>query len=170
MHEEDNPALPGQKKTQIIICLSPDNSQRLQKTGAYIQSDIGFKHIVGFDEFKLAAMDRDANTNHYRGSTVVKPKMCTVLEPVHEMMRSLTCVSYPNWDKTTEKIKTEGDKTAQGDSLATSCCRFFLVLTRMQPIDWICDKESCKFAFAGLCWEKSFIPLAIWQAGEAHSN
>ncbi|KAJ6476572.1 hypothetical protein DFH09DRAFT_1342455 [Mycena vulgaris] len=26
------------------------------------------------------------------------------------------------------------------------------------------------FIFPTLCWEKSFIPLPIWQAGEAHSN
>ncbi|KAJ7481504.1 hypothetical protein FB451DRAFT_1170708 [Mycena latifolia] len=273
VHEEDDPALPGQKKTRIIICMSPDNSRRLQKTGAYIQSDIGFKHIVGFDEFELAAMDRDANTSkdqnrfapawtltlpfsgiifcrvylnrqtaaahqrifqeiehivytdtggklrwrhlharslgEYEGMILhwaadqhhgqakglglhlvslagalpenkmdlhephrslcsLGPyehlkrlfrlcfvhnfrniKTCAVPEPVHEMMRSLTCISHPNWDETIEKIKTEGGKTAQ---------------------DWIRDKESCKFAFAGLCWEKSFIPLAIWQAGEAHSN
>ncbi|KAJ7848159.1 hypothetical protein B0H14DRAFT_2583179 [Mycena olivaceomarginata] len=43
-HEEDEEAPPSiDKKTRII-------------------SDIGFKRIVGFDEFEIAAMDRDANT------------------------------------------------------------------------------------------------------------
>lgn len=29
---------------------------------------------------------------------------------------------------------------------------------------------NSKFAFQGLCWEKSHIPLVIWKAGEANSN
>lgn len=62
IHEEDEPALPGDKNTQIIICMSTDSSKRLQDT-QYLQSDIGFKRIVGFDEFEIAAMDRDANTS-----------------------------------------------------------------------------------------------------------
>lgn len=36
--------------------------------------------------------------------------------------------------------------------------------------DWIRDKESSKFAFPGLCQEKSFVPLDIWKAGEPNSN
>ncbi|KAJ7785378.1 hypothetical protein B0H14DRAFT_2630592 [Mycena olivaceomarginata] len=27
--------------------------------------------------------------------------------------------------------------------------------------DWICDKESCQFAFPRICWEHSFIPLTV---------
>lgn len=45
-----------------------------------------------------------------------------------------------------------------------------LVAILTHSIDWIRDKETSKFAFAALCQEKSFIPLAVWKAGEAHSN
>ncbi|KAJ7679787.1 hypothetical protein B0H17DRAFT_1139059 [Mycena rosella] len=63
VHEEDDePGEPGEK-TRIIICMSREGSRRLQLYGAYLQSDTGFKRIVGFDEFELAAMDRDANTS-----------------------------------------------------------------------------------------------------------
>jgi hypothetical protein len=62
-HEEDEEAPPSvDKKTRIIVCMGPDSSMRLQKA-QYLQSDIGFKRIVGFDEFEIAAMDRDANTS-----------------------------------------------------------------------------------------------------------
>lgn len=61
-HEEDDPALPEDKVTRIIICMGREGSLRLRKA-AYIQSDIGFKRIVGFDEFEMASMDRDANTS-----------------------------------------------------------------------------------------------------------
>lgn len=61
-HEEDDQALPEDKVTRIIICMGREGSLRLRKA-AYIQSDIGFKRIVGFDEFEMASMDRDANTS-----------------------------------------------------------------------------------------------------------
>ncbi|KAJ7836987.1 hypothetical protein B0H14DRAFT_3460332 [Mycena olivaceomarginata] len=62
-HEEDEPPLlPEEKSTRIIICMTPHSSSRLQKA-QYLQSDIGFKRIVGYDEFEISAMDRDANTS-----------------------------------------------------------------------------------------------------------
>jgi hypothetical protein len=36
--------------------------------------------------------------------------------------------------------------------------------------DWIQDKLSSKFAFPALCWEKSLIPIEIWNAGDSTSN
>lgn len=43
--------------------MSKEGSQRLLKA-QYVQSDIGFKRVVGFYEFELAGMDRDANTSN----------------------------------------------------------------------------------------------------------
>ncbi|KAG6914303.1 hypothetical protein DXG01_001199 [Tephrocybe rancida] len=37
-------------------------------------------------------------------------------------------------------------------------------------LDWVLDKEHCGYAFAGICWEKSFIPLDVWKAGESNTN
>ncbi|KAJ6606289.1 hypothetical protein DFH09DRAFT_1299558 [Mycena vulgaris] len=253
-HDEDEPPGP-EKKTRIIVCMAREGSERLQKKGAYIQSDIGFKRIVGFDEFEMASMDREANTSvifcrvyvtrhtaaahhrifkeiqrivkedtgfdlhwrHLHASDVSefdgmilhwaadqhrgqakglglhlvelaqklplnrmdlhephRPlrdlgpydhlrrlfrvcvvhnyrniKSCPVPEPVRQLMRSLACISHPDWDGTLVKIRAEGGKAAQ---------------------DWVRDKETCQFAFPGLCHEKSFIPIAIWKAGEPNSN
>jgi len=36
--------------------------------------------------------------------------------------------------------------------------------------DWVNDKESSQFFFPGICWERSFIPLDIWNAGDSNSN
>ncbi|KAJ6491498.1 hypothetical protein DFH09DRAFT_1105027 [Mycena vulgaris] len=62
-HEEDEPAIQtNNKRTRIIICMSPEGSRWLLRA-QYLQSDIGFKRIVGFLEFELACMDRDTNTS-----------------------------------------------------------------------------------------------------------
>lgn len=37
-------------------------------------------------------------------------------------------------------------------------------------LDWVKDKERCKFALPGMCWKKSFIPLEVWQSGDSTSN
>src|SRR5882757_4861324 len=37
-------------------------------------------------------------------------------------------------------------------------------------LDWVRDKERTKFAFEGMCWAKSHIPLVVWKAGESNSN
>ncbi|KAJ7701369.1 hypothetical protein B0H14DRAFT_2648403 [Mycena olivaceomarginata] len=46
--------------TRIIICMAAEASRRLLSTGHYLQSDIAFRRIVGFLEFELACMERDA--------------------------------------------------------------------------------------------------------------
>ncbi|KAJ7629166.1 hypothetical protein DFH06DRAFT_1441666 [Mycena polygramma] len=64
-------------------------------------------------------------------------------------MRSLICIEHDDWDGTVEKIKLLGGKAG---------------------CDWVRDKERSHFAFAGMCWAKSFIPKLVWQAGERTSN
>ncbi|KAJ7259441.1 hypothetical protein C8J57DRAFT_951375, partial [Mycena rebaudengoi] len=64
--DEDEDALgPGAKgdKLRIIICMTPEANRRLLSSGRYLQSDIGFKRIVGYKEFELAGMERDSNTS-----------------------------------------------------------------------------------------------------------
>ncbi|KAJ7657652.1 hypothetical protein DFH06DRAFT_1472990 [Mycena polygramma] len=253
-HEEDEPANAShQNKTRIIICMSRQGSLRLRRA-QYIQSDIGFKRIVGFLEFEMACMDRDANTSvifcriylnrqtaaahqrifqeieaivrmdtgadlqwrhlhgesldHFSGMVLhwaadqhrgqakglglhlhavaqtrvgvmdlheptrllssLTPyehllrilrmcvvhvyrriKSCAVSDEVKELMRSLICITHVDWDGTIAKIQQLGGKAA---------------------IDWVNDKLSSKFVFPGICWERSHIPLVVWQAGERHSN
>ncbi|KAF8176638.1 hypothetical protein K438DRAFT_71132 [Mycena galopus ATCC 62051] len=253
-HEEDDPPKASDgKRTRIIICMSPEGSRRLLQA-QYVQSDIGFRRIVGFLEFEMACMDRDANTSvifcriylnrqtaaahqhifheieklvyidtgftlqwrhlhatslddwegmilhwavdQHRGQAkglglhlwdlaqaldgamdlheVTRPlasltpyehlvrilrlcvvhfhrriKSCNVSEEVRQLMRSLVCISHTDWDGTIARIKQLGGKPA---------------------IDWVNDKITAQFPFPAICWEKSLIPLPIWQAGERHSN
>ncbi|KAJ6475966.1 hypothetical protein C8R47DRAFT_1052240 [Mycena vitilis] len=254
-HDDDDDAPTSEKTTRIIICMAPDSSKRLSRA-QYLQSDIGFKRIVGFDEFEIASMDRDANTSvvfcrvyltrhtaaahriifreinkivqqdtgrplywrHLHGASVddfrvglilhwgadqhrgqakglglhlvdraaelsvdamdmhephrslrsLTPyehlrrvyrlcvvhnyrniQQCAVPEHVRQLMRSLACVQHDNWDGTISKILSDGGKAA---------------------FDWVRDKESCQFAFPGICWERSFIPLDVWTAGEPNTN
>ncbi|KAJ7679320.1 hypothetical protein DFH06DRAFT_1316251 [Mycena polygramma] len=254
-HEEDDDAPTSSKTTRIIICMTPDSSKRLQQA-RYLQSDIGFKRIVGFDEFEIAAMDRDANKSvvfcrvyltrqtaaahqrifdelskivekdtgtpllwrHLHGQTpddcrvglilqwgadqhrgqakglglhlvaraaqlpadamdMHEPhrslrsltpyehlqrvyrvcrvhnfrniQQCAVPEVVRQKMCSLACEIHPNWENTLEQIRREGGRAG---------------------LDWVRDKESSQFAFAGICWQRSFIPIDVWRAGDAHTN
>ena len=47
---------------ELFVCMSPEGSRRIVKA-QYVQSDIGFKRVVGFHEFELASFDRDENTS-----------------------------------------------------------------------------------------------------------
>ncbi|KAF8182256.1 hypothetical protein K438DRAFT_2166815 [Mycena galopus ATCC 62051] len=76
-------------------------------------------------------------------------KKCPVPEDVRWLMRSFVCVEHDDWDGTLLKIREKGGKAGN---------------------DWVNDKESSKFFFPGICWDRSFIPIEIWNAGDANSN
>ncbi|KAJ7720038.1 hypothetical protein B0H16DRAFT_1793932, partial [Mycena metata] len=254
---DDDEALPKPKDNilRIIICMTPEASRRLLSSGRYLQSDIGFKRIVGFKEFEVAGMERDANTSivyvriflnqmtaaahqrvfeeieaivfedtgkrlqwhHIHASTVndgldsmilswvadqhrgqakglglhlkniaskLPPKrdlyepdrlvqdlgpyehlhrnfrvctvhyfrlvqLCGTTEQVRWLMRGLVCMEHPDWEGSLQTICSLGGKAAK---------------------DWVQNKVSSGFVFEGICWQKSFIPRAIWEAGESNSN
>ncbi|KAF8189164.1 hypothetical protein K438DRAFT_1936105 [Mycena galopus ATCC 62051] len=50
------------KNLRLIVCMTPDGSRRLQRS-QYLQSDIAFQRIEGYQEFEIAAMDSFANTS-----------------------------------------------------------------------------------------------------------
>ncbi|KAJ6477108.1 hypothetical protein C8R47DRAFT_393343 [Mycena vitilis] len=270
IHPEDELSLApsGPCRLQFIVCMGWEGSDRLRRC-QYVQSDIGFKRVVGFYEFELAGWERDAHTavvfcriflnrqtavahqrifqaiesvviedtgkelqwrhihgvstSDYNGkilqwaadqhagqakgapiaaqfsklkclpglglhlqaiSQKFPEKMdlhephrklaslgpyeqlirlfrlcvahgyrniqkCKVPDAVKALMRSLICIEHDDWDGTVEKIKLLGGKAG---------------------CDWVRDKERSHFAFAGMCWAKSFIPKLVWQAGERTSN
>lgn len=83
------------------------------------------------------------------------------------LMRSLICLQHENWDGTVMYIRDNGGKAAAGT------IPFFvsvLIHDLNWSLDWIQDKERSGFAFEGMCWQKSKIPLDIWRAGDANSN
>lgn len=43
-------------------------------------------------------------------------------------------------------------------------------LNDLNYLDWLADKIRAKFAFPGICWEKSFIPLSIWKVADSTTN
>jgi len=47
---------------QIVICMTSEGSQHLLNA-QYIQSDMAFKHVMGYYEFELAAIDWIINTS-----------------------------------------------------------------------------------------------------------
>lgn len=66
IHEEDDETEPGQpaQPIRVIICMSKQSSQRLVKT-QFLQSDIGFKRIVGFQEFELGGKEFGSNSGMF---------------------------------------------------------------------------------------------------------
>lgn len=50
------------KPFRIAVCMTPDSSERLRRA-KYVQCDIGFKRIVGFQEFELGGLDQDSRTS-----------------------------------------------------------------------------------------------------------
>ncbi|KAG6808370.1 hypothetical protein H0H92_004354 [Tricholoma furcatifolium] len=72
-----------------------------------------------------------------------------ISDDVRNLMRGLICLNHSNWESMLTQIATLGGKPGA---------------------EWVKEKVNSKFAFEGLCWEKSFIPLSIWKAGEANSN
>ena len=52
MHEEDEPKPEDGDVLQVVTCISPESSQCLVEA-QFLQSDIGFKQVVGFMEFEL---------------------------------------------------------------------------------------------------------------------
>ena len=46
---------------RMIICMSTESSRRLQQA-QFLQSDIGFKRIVGFEEFEIGHLDPGSRT------------------------------------------------------------------------------------------------------------
>ncbi|KAF7981503.1 hypothetical protein HWV62_33057 [Athelia sp. TMB] len=72
-----------------------------------------------------------------------------VPEAVKQKMRSLICVTHPDFEGTLRAIAREGGK---------------------KGADWVEDKRRAKFALPGICWERSHIPKIIWQVGDATTN
>jgi len=54
--EEDESRQP----LQVVICMLPQSSERLQ-SAQYLQSDIGFKRIVGFYELEIGGIEPKSN-------------------------------------------------------------------------------------------------------------
>ncbi|KAJ4492439.1 hypothetical protein C8R41DRAFT_765202 [Lentinula lateritia] len=250
---EDQPNEIALQPLKIAICMTLEGSRRFIKT-QYLQSDIGFKRIVGFYEFEIASIDKYSNTSitfcrvylnrqtadahrlvlreinkiliadtgrglkwrHLHGYDVddydglilnwvvdqhrgqakgiglylqdlagsLAPKMdfhqplrriqdlspydhlrrfltlctthfyrnirkCAVSEEVRSIMRGLICVQHDDWDGALEQIRRSGGKAAQ---------------------NWLSDKETSRFVFPAICWEKSYIPFDVWNARLRESN
>ena len=61
IHDEDELADP-RNPIRIVVCMSKESSRRLLEA-QFLQSDIGFKRIVGFQEFELGGRDFTSRTS-----------------------------------------------------------------------------------------------------------
>lgn len=63
LHDEDTPDEAG-KPLRIVVCMSKESSRRLLRA-QYVQSDIGFKRVIGFQEFELGGFDQEAQMSMF---------------------------------------------------------------------------------------------------------
>lgn len=49
---------------RVAVCMFPEASRQLLQA-QYLQSDIAFKRVVGFEEFELGSMDLASRTSEY---------------------------------------------------------------------------------------------------------
>ena len=61
IHDEDE-VTDTKTSIRIVVCMSKESSQRLLDA-QFVQSDIGFKCIVGFQEFELGGRDFTSRTS-----------------------------------------------------------------------------------------------------------
>lgn len=54
----------GDVPFRMIICMSPEASRMLHSV-QYLQSDIGFKRVIGFKEFELGGLDPKTRIREY---------------------------------------------------------------------------------------------------------
>ncbi|KAG6899107.1 hypothetical protein C0993_000824 [Termitomyces sp. T159_Od127] len=60
-HPEDEQPLANESQSlRIIVCMTKKSSERLLHA-QYLQCDIGFKRVLGYQEFELAGMDHASN-------------------------------------------------------------------------------------------------------------
>ncbi|KAF4593638.1 hypothetical protein EYR40_008426 [Pleurotus pulmonarius] len=59
--DDDTSAIDSCSPFRMVICMFPEASRRLARA-QYLQCDIGFKRIVGFQEFELGGMDEESHT------------------------------------------------------------------------------------------------------------
>ncbi|KAF7968248.1 hypothetical protein HWV62_31541 [Athelia sp. TMB] len=93
---------------------------------------------------------------------------CHVPESVKRKMCSLICVTHPDFEGTIRNIAREGGKKGAGDHFVTEHITYRTLIHSFS--DWVQDKIRCRFAFPGICWEKSYIPKVIWQAADSTTN
>ncbi|KAJ7828429.1 hypothetical protein B0H13DRAFT_2373213 [Mycena leptocephala] len=201
VHEEDDDPPPAtDNKTRIIVC---------------------FKRIVGFDEFEIAGMDRDANTSIVfcrvyltRHTAAAHQQIFQEINQIvhHDTGRPLYWRHIhgrsPNdfrvglilhWGADQHRGQAKGlglhladraselplntmdmhepDRSLHDLTPYDHLRRVYRVCRvhnfrniQHSAADWVRDKESCQFAFSGICWERSFIPLPVWEAGDPHTN
>lgn len=94
-------------------------------------------------------------------------KSAAVPEMVKCKMRSLICIEHADFEGCLREIELEGGKVGSGVYLMVLSAFF---ADDSWVSDWVQDKRRSKFAFAGICWQQSFIPLLVWQLGDSNTN
>ncbi|KAG6917541.1 hypothetical protein DXG01_002177 [Tephrocybe rancida] len=195
-NNEDERTDPTQP-LRIVICMTRAASHRLLKA-QYLQCDIGFKRVVGFQEFELAGMDRTSNSSiTYCRVFVTRQTAAAHLRVFQEIDRIVLqdtgtmpmnlIVSYPNSPHMTTSIIFCASVlyTSSGIFESAPSPTILVCITHddwegtiklieekggKAGTDWVQDKIRSGFAFEAMCWQKSKVPLEIWWAGDATSN
>ncbi|KAJ7574202.1 hypothetical protein C8J56DRAFT_1065197 [Mycena floridula] len=169
-----------QRDLRILVCMFPEASHRLLKA-QYFQGDVSFKRVDGYNEFELASLDRDANTGLVFSRVFITRETAyshqLVFKAIHEIVREdtgrelrwrhLHATSLDDFDRYILQFTADqhgGQAKAWNETLKE------IAVDGKVGHDWINNKINSKFALQGMCWEKGYIPLSVWKAGDSMSN
>ncbi|KAK0433926.1 uncharacterized protein EV420DRAFT_1488854 [Desarmillaria tabescens] len=167
---------------KLIICMLLQCSEDLLKA-KYVQSDISFKHVPGWKEFELVSVDHETNQGQWctktpKGTSSIDTCICLPSMIIKEYCTGpLTKIEDRQKDIAQELAHNCKDLHEMGRSVSSlGPYEHIHQLYRSEREggvsnhNWIYNKIHSKFALQGMCWERSFIPLSIWQAGDAMTN
>ncbi|KAJ7667366.1 hypothetical protein B0H17DRAFT_1184191 [Mycena rosella] len=194
VHPEDEPRSAKDPPTlRFILCMGFEGSERLLSC-QYVQSDIGFKRVIGFYEFELAGWERDAKTYDYDGKLLqwaadqhggqakglgLHLQQIAQQFPqkwdLHEANRLLALLSpYEHLHRSFRLCVTHIYRNIRKCKVEEAIRHLMRSLVCMEHPDWDATilkirNEGGKAAQA-MCWEKSFMPEDVWKAGDRTSN
>ncbi|KAJ7586405.1 hypothetical protein C8J56DRAFT_1051777 [Mycena floridula] len=91
--QDEETAVASGQDLRIIVCMTRKQSHRLLKA-QYLQGDVAFKRVIGFKEFELASLNRDANTSLVFCRVFITRETafshCLVFDAIHEIVKEDT--------------------------------------------------------------------------------
>ncbi|KAJ4463608.1 hypothetical protein C8R41DRAFT_872387 [Lentinula lateritia] len=160
---EDQPGETTLQPLKIAICMTSEASHCFVKA-QYLQSDIGFKRIVGFYEFEVASVDKYSNTS----VTFCRVYPNSQTANAHRLV--LAQINKILMEDTGRGLRWGHLHGLDIDDYDGLILNWVVDQHRGQAKDWLSDKETSKFVFLAICWEKSYIPFDIWNARPRESN
>ncbi|KAF9518977.1 hypothetical protein BS47DRAFT_1358602 [Hydnum rufescens UP504] len=179
----------NQEPYHIIVCMTKEMSTHLA-SAMFIQSDVAFKHVKNWKEFKIAIWDHELNCvvaaraylNHETSGA--HAALFNLIDNIIEedtgaplLWRHLDSMSLTEHKGICLWIADfhEGQAHGFGRYLQTAACHraagtHDLIEPEIEISYWPDDKEWQKFIWPAICKANNLIPIDVWLASKNHDN